>query len=527
MPSGFRNAILAADNVDFSGSTITTPKVTADGELLIGSAVAPNIRVGNLTSIGGTVVITPGAGTINLESAAAIPTQFNEDAGIAIPAAGILRINGGANVSTSGAVNVVTVRVSGTTDHAVQVGNATGSLTSLAAMTNGQLIIGSTGTDPVVGSLSAGTGISITPSAGTISIASTGAAVTINGNSGSATGATITITTGSSNANGTPAFSASGSTVNLNVTDGYGNIGFGANSYHDVGANINNLNNVGLGTNTGHFFSSGCTRNVLIGNNAAGTTASFYSDNIAIGDHALDANARHTMAQNIVIGTNAGNGLDHGATNNILLGYNITGSGIGSNNTIIGTAGTAKCTITGISGVTPATAGAKVTITDSNGQMGTLAAMTNGQLVIGSTGANPALGQLQPGPGIAISSGAGTITVSAWGGGVSWTEETVNLNFTVNKGIIANKAGLLTVTLPATAAIGDILEITGINTAVGWRIAQNANQQIHVGAASTAAGVGGYVESTAIRDSIKLVCVVAGASTQYNALSVIGNLTVV
>lgn len=151
----------------------------------------------------------------------------------------------------------------------------------------------------------------------------------------------------------------------------------------------------------------------------------------------------------------------------------------------------------------------------------------NGQVLIGKTGDFPQLAGLTPGPGIAITNGAGTITVSAWGGGVSWTVETVNLNYTVNKGIIANKAGLLTVTLPATAAVGDILEITGINTAVGWRIAQNAAQRIHYGALSSTAGVGGYIEATAIRDSAKLLCVVAGASTEYNVISSIGNLTVI
>jgi hypothetical protein len=152
---------------------------------------------------------------------------------------------------------------------------------------------------------------------------------------------------------------------------------------------------------------------------------------------------------------------------------------------------------------------------------------SNGQLLVGKTGDFPQLAALTPGMGIAITNGAGSITVSAWGGGVSWTVETVNLNFVANKGIIANKAGLLTVTLPATASIGDILEITGINTAVGWRIAQNANQRIHLGASSSTVGAGGYIEATAIRDSVKLVCVVAGASTEYNAISVIGNITVV
>jgi hypothetical protein len=153
--------------------------------------------------------------------------------------------------------------------------------------------------------------------------------------------------------------------------------------------------------------------------------------------------------------------------------------------------------------------------------------LTNGQLVIGSTGVAPVAAQIQPGMGIAITNGAGSITVSAWGGGVSWTVETVNLNFTANKGIIANKAGLLTVTLPATAAIGDVLEITGINTAVGWRVAQNALQRIHSGTASSTVGIGGYIESTEIRDYAKLLCVVAGASTEWNVVSRSGNLTVI
>ena len=69
--SGFRNGTLYARNVDFSNAAIATPQVTANGQLLIGSAVAPNIRVGSLTSTSGTVTITTGNGTINLETASA------------------------------------------------------------------------------------------------------------------------------------------------------------------------------------------------------------------------------------------------------------------------------------------------------------------------------------------------------------------------------------------------------------------------------------------------------------------------
>jgi hypothetical protein len=60
------------------------------------------------------------------------------------------------------------------TDHGVLVGAGTSAITQLAAATDGQLIIGSSGADPVVASLTAGSGITITPGAGSISIAASG-----------------------------------------------------------------------------------------------------------------------------------------------------------------------------------------------------------------------------------------------------------------------------------------------------------------------------------------------------------------
>ena len=194
---------------------------------------------------------------------------------------------------------------------------------------------------------------------------------------------------------------------------------------------------------------------------------------------------------------------------------------------------------------------------------------SNGQILIGKTGDFPQLATLTDGNNITFTEGAGTITANltdttqyavqvgdatgsldslalgtatqvltsngaganpSWqdaAGGVTWTAVTEDTDFTVNTGTIANKAGLLTMTLPAAAAIGDIIEITGINTAVGWRIAQNANQQMHCVGVSTTAGVGGYLEATSIRDSAKLMCVVAGASTEYNVISSTGNITIV
>lgn len=123
--------------------------------------------------------------------------------------------------------------------------------------------------------------------------------------------------------------------------------------------------------------------------------------------------------------------------------------------------------------------------------------------------------------------GTSTLTISATGAAVfTWSVITANQTAAVQNGYIANKASTLVLLLPATAAIGNIIRVTGINTATGWQITQNAGQQIFFGATSTTSGTGGSLASTAIRDSVELVCVVAGASTVWNVISSVGNITV-
>ena len=156
-----------------------------------------------------------------------------------------------------------------------------------------------------------------------------------------------------------------------------------------------------------------------------------------------------------------------------------------------------------------------------------LGAGTNGQVLVGSTGVDPTFATLGGTGGITFTTGAGSLTINGTGGGLTWSTVTVDASFTVNTGTVANKAGLLTMTLPASAAVGDVIAITGINTALGWKIAQNANQQIFFGSASTTLGVTGSLASTATRDTVYIVCVVAGASTVWNVVQPIGNITVV
>lgn len=153
-----------------------------------------------------------------------------------------------------------------------------------------------------------------------------------------------------------------------------------------------------------------------------------------------------------------------------------------------------------------------------------LGVATNGQLPIGSTGADPVLATITAGSGISVSNGAGTITISATSALLGWTVVTAtSQSAAINNGYITNNAALVTVTLPATAAVGSIVRVDGLG-AGGWLVAQNAGQQINVGSVQSTSGTGGSVASTNQYDAIELLCVVA--NNTWTTLSSVGNLSV-
>lgn len=95
----------------------------------------------------------------------------------------------------------------------------------------------------------------------------------------------------------------------------------------------------------------------------------------------------------------------------------------------------------------------------------------------------------------------------------------------VNNSYISNNAGLCTITLPSSAAVGDTVQVGGLG-AGGWKIAQNASQLIHLGSSVTTTGTGGSLASSNQYDSISAIrCVVA--NTTWICFGVQGNITVV
>lgn len=126
---------------------------------------------------------------------------------------------------------------------------------------------------------------------------------------------------------------------------------------------------------------------------------------------------------------------------------------------------------------------------------------------------------------VAGNPGTSTLTISVSGSGISWHEVlTPTQTMAVNNGYIANNAGVVTLTLPAVAAFGDVVQVGG-KGAGGWSIAQNAGQTIHYGVLDTTTGAGGSLSSIRRYDTVELICITA--NTDFLVLSGIGNLTVV
>ncbi len=82
------NSIVFADNIDFSGNHPQSRAITTDGQLLIGSTSAPNIRTGNIVSSDGSILATYSSPNINLQVVGKLsynnldPTDFVVSSGI-------------------------------------------------------------------------------------------------------------------------------------------------------------------------------------------------------------------------------------------------------------------------------------------------------------------------------------------------------------------------------------------------------------------------------------------------------------
>jgi hypothetical protein len=97
----------------------------------------------------------------------------------------------------------------------------------------------------------------------------------------------------------------------------------------------------------------------------------------------------------------------------------------------------------------------------------------------GATGATGATGSTGA-AGAAGATGA-TGATGAAGEGLTWVNVTgSSAQASPNTGYVADSSSQVTITLPTDAAVGDVIQVSGA-AGGGWKIAQNADQQIYVG----------------------------------------------
>lgn len=176
-----------SNNIDIAGTSaqgVSTSGATDTVTITVADATVTTKGVAKFATAD--FVVTAGEVTL---SGAAASDSFVTDSGTGTPAAGILNVLGGTGVNTAGATDTVTINIDspviaangGTgatslTDGGILLGSGTGAVTVTSQPTNGQLLVGSTGVDPVLATLTEGEGIDITEGAGTITISGEDAA---------------------------------------------------------------------------------------------------------------------------------------------------------------------------------------------------------------------------------------------------------------------------------------------------------------------------------------------------------------
>ena len=381
----------------FTASSVTQHDVLVGGASNAITSITPSTAGFVLTSNG----TSSDPSFQSISASGALTSITGNSGGAEVPLSGNFNILGTGSITVAGSANTETVQLTGLTNHALQVGAGTATLTQLGAGTTGQVLQTNTGADPtwstatypstttandilysssnnVVGQITAANdGVLISsnsgvPSwlansgtAGWVLTANTGAPpswqaasggsgiMTIDGDTGSITGSTVTIYAHNSiqGCGSTVLFSNTGTTSTLNVSDVSANTLLGSSTGN---ATLSGGDNTGFGSSVLSALTSG-SLNTCIGANV-GTNITSGASNVGLGNGALGAlvsgNDNTAIGINALATTSGGFNTTCGAatlssltsgTNNIALGYHAGSlyTSSESSNIIIGSFGTA------------------------------------------------------------------------------------------------------------------------------------------------------------------------------------------
>lgn len=361
------------------------------------------------------------------------------------------------------------------TSNGILLGNTTSAITATAAGTTGQVLTGVTGSAPTFQSPAA-------------------SSITITGDSGGGlTGSSFTFTGSTTGLT----FAGAGTTETLGGTLVVSNGGTGAVTLTSHGVLLGNTTSAITAT------VAGTTGQVLTG--VTGSAPTFQSP----------------AASSITITGDSGGGLTGNSFTFTGGTTGLTFAGAGSTETLGGTlvvanGGTGRATLTNHGLLVGAGTAAITQLADA----------TNGQLPIGSTGADPVLATITAGTGISVANGAGTITISASGSGFTWTDVTGgSATLAAENGYIADSGSLTTFTMPTNNSFGDTIKIVGKGSG-GWKIVYSLLQNIIMGSSASTLTTGN-IASTNANDCVELVCTTASITAPiFTVVSSIGNISI-
>ena len=502
---GLEQAIVGSATVTFASGDVTLTLV--DGPT---TQTARNMRLKLAGTTGGARNLILGSGAnvpklyiVENGCADAVTVKNTTGTGIAVPAGKTMWVyNDGTNV-----VDVVTHLTSLTLGSALSVANGG---TGQTTYTNGQLLIGNTsGGTLTKATLTAGSGVSITNGAGSITISATGSggSVTSVNADGSTTGLTLTggpITTSGTFTLGGTLVVANGGTGQTTYTNGQLLIG------NSTG---NTLTKATLTAGSGVAITNGTGSITISATGSGGTVTSVNADGSTTGltltGGPITTSGTFTLGGTLAV-ANGGTGQTSYTNGQLLIG-NTTGNTL-TKATL--TAGSGVTITNGNGSITISAASSGGTVTSVNGSGGTTGLTltggpitTTGTLTLGGTlivanggtGATTLTGYVK-GSGTSALTASATIPTSDLTGSVAVANGGTGLStFTAaNNAIYSTSASALTAgTLPITAGGTGSTTASGARTALS-AAASGANTDITSLQDGTAVAAGGTIAADSI-----------------------------
>src|SRR3990167_596477 len=154
------------------------------------------------------------------------------------------------------------------------------------------------------------------------------------------------------------------------------------------------------------------------------------------------------------------------------------------------------------------TANSAMLSTGATGVPAWSSSLTDGQIMIGATGGAVLPGTITAGTGISVTVGPNSIEIDATGSGIGWNSIAGTTQAAaVDSGYYCANAGATTITLPATCALGQVVQVEGTDAGGSpWILAANTGQTIQIGSSATSSA--GSLTAAAATENIQVVCIV-------------------